>query len=103
MFFVQTSTLPPSMHQNLTEHGRCFMQIRKLLTKIHVELDESSRHENIMNSRSTSTPNLKSFSTQCIAAHLICMYMIIGTVVIEVRSTLSSINKLIVMYRICII
>lgn len=59
------------------------------MTNNHFELDESSRHENIMNSRSTATPNLMSFSTQCIAAHLIRMYMIIGTV------TLSSINKFI--------
>ena len=26
MFFVQTSTLPPSMHQKLTKHGRSCMQ-----------------------------------------------------------------------------
>jgi hypothetical protein len=32
MFFVQTSTLPPSMHKRLTKHGRCRMRNNQLLT-----------------------------------------------------------------------
>lgn len=41
LFFIQTSRLPPSMHCNLVEHGRCCMQNNKLLIKIHVELENS--------------------------------------------------------------
>jgi hypothetical protein len=38
MFFVQTSTLPPRMHQKLTKHGRFCKQNNQLPTKSHVEL-----------------------------------------------------------------
>jgi hypothetical protein len=37
VFIVQTFTLPPSMHQKLTEHGRSCMQNNQLLTKSHAE------------------------------------------------------------------
>ena len=39
MLFVQTSTLLPSMHCNLTKYGRCCMQ--KLPTKSQVELEDN--------------------------------------------------------------
>ena len=42
MFYVQTSTLPPRMHQNLTKHGRFCKQNNQLLTKSHVELKYNS-------------------------------------------------------------
>ena len=29
MFFVETSTLPPSMHRRLDEHGMCCIQINQ--------------------------------------------------------------------------
>ena len=38
MFFVQTSTLPSSMHWKLTKLGRCCMQNHQLPTKGHVKL-----------------------------------------------------------------
>ena len=38
MFFVQTSTLPSSMHWKLTKLGRCCMQNHQLPTKSHVKL-----------------------------------------------------------------
>ena len=41
MFFVQTSSLPPNMHQKLTEHGGCFMQNNQLPTRSHVELEDT--------------------------------------------------------------
>ena len=42
MFFVQTSTLPPRMHQELTKHGRFYNQNNQLPTKSHVELKDNS-------------------------------------------------------------
>jgi hypothetical protein len=42
MFFIPTSMPPPSMHQTLTELGRCCMQNNRLLTKSHVELNNNS-------------------------------------------------------------
>ena len=38
MFFIQSSTLPLSVHQKFTEHERCCMQNYLLLTKTQVEL-----------------------------------------------------------------
>ena len=38
-FFIQTSTLPPSIHWKL---GKCCMQKKKLPTKSHVELEDDS-------------------------------------------------------------
>jgi hypothetical protein len=39
MFYVvQTSTLPPRMHQKLTKHGRFCKQNNQLPTKTHAEL-----------------------------------------------------------------
>ena len=40
VFFNQTSTLPPNMHQEITKYGRCCMQINQLPTKSHVDLEE---------------------------------------------------------------
>jgi hypothetical protein len=42
MSFVQTSTLPPHMHQKLTKHGRFYKQNNQLFTKNHVELEDNS-------------------------------------------------------------
>ena len=42
MFFGQTSTLPPSMHQKLSKHGRYRMKNNDLLAKGYAELDDSS-------------------------------------------------------------
>jgi hypothetical protein len=42
MFYVQTSTLPPRMHQKLTKHGRFCKQNNQLPTKTHVELKDDS-------------------------------------------------------------
>lgn len=42
MVFVQISTPPQSMHQKLTKHGRCCMQINRLLFKSHVGLKDTS-------------------------------------------------------------
>jgi hypothetical protein len=42
MFFVQTSTLPPHMHQKLTKHGKFYKQNNQLPTKSHVELKDNS-------------------------------------------------------------
>ena len=42
MFFVQTSTLPSSMHQKLAKHGMCCMQNNQLPTKTHVEVEHNS-------------------------------------------------------------
>ena len=42
MFFVQSSTLPPSMHCKLTEHGRCCMQNNHNPTKGLTEIKEYS-------------------------------------------------------------
>ena len=42
MFFVQTSTLPPRMHQNLTKHGKFCKQNNQLPTKNHVDLKDYS-------------------------------------------------------------
>ena len=40
MFFVQTSSLPPRMHQKLTKHEIFFKQNNQLPTKSHVELKD---------------------------------------------------------------
>jgi hypothetical protein len=42
MFFIQTSTLPPRMHQKLTKHGRICQQNNQLPTKSHDELGDNS-------------------------------------------------------------
>jgi hypothetical protein len=42
MFFVQTSTLPPRMHQKLTKHGRFCKQNNQLPTKTPDELEDNS-------------------------------------------------------------
>jgi hypothetical protein len=42
MFFVQTSTLPPRMHQKLTKHGRFCKQNNQLPIKSHVEIKDNS-------------------------------------------------------------
>jgi hypothetical protein len=42
MFFVQTSTLPPRMHQKLTKRGRFCKQNNQLPTKSHDELKDNS-------------------------------------------------------------
>jgi hypothetical protein len=42
MFFVQTSTLPPSMHHKLTKHGSFSKQNNQFPTKTHVELKDNS-------------------------------------------------------------
>jgi hypothetical protein len=42
MFFAQTSTPPPRMHQKLTKHGRFCKQNNQLPTKTHVELKDNS-------------------------------------------------------------
>ena len=42
MFFVQTSTLPSSMHQKLAEHGLFFIQINQLQTRSNLELEDDS-------------------------------------------------------------
>ena len=42
MFFVQTSTLPPRMHQKLTKHEKFCKQNNQLLTKNHDELEDNS-------------------------------------------------------------
>ena len=39
VLFVQTSTLPSSMHQKLTEHGSC-IQNNQLLIKCNIELKD---------------------------------------------------------------
>ena len=39
--FIQTFTLPPSVHRKLTEHRRCWMDNNKLSTKSHVELEDN--------------------------------------------------------------
>ena len=41
-FFIQTSTLSPSMHRKLTKHGRSCMQNNHLPTKSFVELEDNS-------------------------------------------------------------
>jgi hypothetical protein len=41
MFYVQTSTLPPRMHQKLTKHGKFGQQNNQLPTKSHVELEDN--------------------------------------------------------------
>jgi hypothetical protein len=47
MFFVQTSTIPPCMHQKLTKHGRFCKQNNQLPTKSHVELKDNSIVHNL--------------------------------------------------------
>jgi hypothetical protein len=42
MFFVQTSTPPPRMHQKLTNHERFYKQNNQLPTKNHDELKDNS-------------------------------------------------------------
>jgi hypothetical protein len=44
MSYVQTSTLPPCMHQELTKHGRFYKQNNQLPTKSHVELKDNSNN-----------------------------------------------------------
>ena len=39
--FIQTSTLPPSMHREHTQHGRSWIQNNQLPTKSHVELEDA--------------------------------------------------------------
>ena len=57
MFFVQTSTLPARMHQNLTKHGRFCKENNQLPTKSHVELKD--------NSIVTLIPNEEEFPHRC--------------------------------------
>ena len=47
MFFVQVSTPPPSMHQKLTEHGRCCIHNKQLLTKTYVALENNSNVQHL--------------------------------------------------------
>jgi hypothetical protein len=42
MFFVQTSTLSPRMHQKLAKHGNICKQNNQLPTKNHDELEDNS-------------------------------------------------------------
>ena len=42
VIFVQTSTLPPSMHHKLPDHGRCCMQNNQLPTKCPFESKDIS-------------------------------------------------------------
>ena len=42
MSFIQTSTLTPSMHPKLTEHGKLCMRNNQLPTKTLVELMDNS-------------------------------------------------------------
>ena len=49
MFYVQTSTLPPRMHQKLTKHERFCKQNNQLPTKTHVELKDNSIDEKMIN------------------------------------------------------
>lgn len=46
MYFGQTSTLPPSIHQKLHKHDRCCMQHNQLPSKIHVGLEDNLLTEN---------------------------------------------------------
>jgi hypothetical protein len=41
MFYVQTSTLLPSMHQKLAKHGMWCMQNSQLSSKTHVEFEHN--------------------------------------------------------------
>ena len=45
MFFVQTSTLLPSMHQKLAKHGMWFMQNNQLSSKTHVKFEHKFNEE----------------------------------------------------------
>jgi hypothetical protein len=47
MFFVQTSTLPPRMHQKLTKHGRFCKQNNQIPTKSHNELKDNSIYKGV--------------------------------------------------------
>jgi hypothetical protein len=47
MFFVQTSTLPPRMHQKLTKHGKFCKQNNQLPTKSHDELKDDSNMDGL--------------------------------------------------------
>jgi hypothetical protein len=49
MFYVQTSTLPPHMHQKLTKHVRFCKQNNQLPTKTHVELKDNSNVAKLWN------------------------------------------------------
>ena len=42
MFFVQTSTVPSSMHRELAEHGKSLIQTNQLQTRSHLELEDDS-------------------------------------------------------------
>jgi hypothetical protein len=57
MFFIQTSTLPPHMHQKLTKCGRFCKQNNQLPTTSHVELED--------NSIVTLVPNEEEFPRRC--------------------------------------
>ena len=47
MFFVQTSTLPPSMHQKISEHGKYCLQNNQLSTQRHIKLEDNSKVEKL--------------------------------------------------------
>ena len=51
MFFVQISTLPPSIHQKLTTYGRYCKQNNHLPTKSHVELEEDTMQSPFQNTQ----------------------------------------------------
>jgi hypothetical protein len=44
MFFIQTSTLPPHMHQKLFKNGKFYKQNNQLLTKSQVGLKDNSNN-----------------------------------------------------------
>ena len=46
IFFVCTSTLPPSMYPNLTEYGRYCMLTPNSWSNSHVELEDNSKQPN---------------------------------------------------------
>ena len=48
MYFSCTSTLHPTMHQKHTKHGRCCMQTNQLPTTSHVELENNSIDNQIL-------------------------------------------------------
>ena len=47
MFFAETSTWPPKMHQKLTKHGRFCKQKNQLPTKSHDELEDNSNMDGL--------------------------------------------------------
>jgi hypothetical protein len=48
MFYVQTSALPPRMHQNLTKYGMFCKKNNQLPTKSHVELKDNFNIDTIL-------------------------------------------------------